>query len=240
MKTIKIIVLVAAVFSLTACNFDFNFGQVNGNGNVTTEERPIHSDFDEVKGSAGVDVYLTEGDTFKVVVEADENLQDIIETEVSEGRLTITTNQSIGRSKAKKVHVTYKTLSAVMASSGADVIGNSVIKSEILTLDSSSGADLEVDIIAKEVYADASSGADMKISGRAKKLIVDASSGSDIKAKELEVLVCQANASSGADIEVNVSQEIDGKASSGGDIRYHGNPTAVTAKDGSSGSIRKM
>ncbi len=153
--------------SLTACNFDLNLGQVDGNGILTTEERPVDSDFDEVKGSAGVDVYLTQGDTYKIVVEADENLVPIIETEISNGRLNITTTESIGRSKAKKVHVTYKTLSAIYASSGADVIGNSVIKSETLTLDCSSGADLEVDIMAKDVYADVSSGADLKISGKA-------------------------------------------------------------------------
>jgi len=240
MKAIKITILFLAVVSLTACNFDLHLGQVNGNGNVTTEERPVHSDFDQVKGSAGVDVYLTEGDEFKIVVEADENLIPLIETEIHNGRLNITSTKNIGRAKAKKVHVTYKTLSAVYASSGADVIGNSVIKSETLILKSSSGADLEVDIIAKEVYADVSSGADLKISGRATRLIAEASSGSDLKAKDLEVKYCKAKASSGADIVVNVKEEMDGKATSGGDIRYYGNPTAVTVKDGASGNVKKM
>ena len=228
------------VVSLTACNFDLHLGQVDGNGNVTTEERPVDSDFDQVKGSAGIDVYLTEGDELKIVVEADDNLIPLIETKIQDGKLKITTTESIGRAKAKKVHVTYKTLTAVYASSGADVIGNSVIKSEILTLDCSSGADLEVDIIAKEVYADVSSGAEMKISGRAVNLTASASSGSDLKAKDLEVKSCKARASSGADIVVNVKEEIDGTASSGGDIRYYGDPTAVRVKDGASGSIRKM
>lgn len=240
MKTIKITILFLAVVSLTACNFDLHLGQVNGNGNVITEERPVHSDFDQVKGSAGIDVYLTEGDEYKIVVEADENLVPLIETEIHNGRLNITSTKNIGRAKAKKVYVTYKTLSAVYASSGADVIGNSVIKSETLILKSSSGADLEVDIIAKEVFADVSSGADLKISGRAMRLTAEASSGSDLKAKDLEVKYCKARASSGADIVVNVKEEMEGKASSGGDIRYYGNPTAVSVKDGSSGSIRKM
>ena len=240
MKTIKIVLLIATVFSITACNFDINFGHTNGNGNVVTEERTVTGPFDQVKGSAGIDVYLTEGDEFKIVVEADENLLPLIETRIQDGKLKIGTTQNIGRAKAKIVHVTYKTLTGIYASSGADVIGNSVIKSEILTLKSSSGADLEVDIIAKEVYADVSSGAELKISGRAIKLIADASSGSDLKAKDLEVKICKAEASSGADITVNVLEEIEGNASSGGDIRYYGNPTAVKTKGGSSGRVRKM
>tara|TARA_R110002094_G_scaffold217954_1_gene189227 strand:- start:182 stop:904 length:723 start_codon:yes stop_codon:yes gene_type:complete len=240
MKTLKIVLLLAAVFSMSACHFDFN--QTSGNGNVATEERNLTSDFDKVHGSAGIDVYLTEGNENKIVVEADENLLGLISTEVVGGKLKIgvVRGENIGRAKAKKVHVTYKSLTAISASSGADVIGNSVVKSDILTLESSSGADLEVDIIAREVYADVSSGADLKIAGRALKLVAEASSGSDLKAKELEVKVCKASASSGGGITVNVLDEIDGRASSGGDIRYYGNPTAVKTKDGASGSVRKM
>jgi hypothetical protein len=240
MKTTKIIALFILAVSVSACHFDWNIGQINGNGNVITEERPVTDDFDEVKGSAGVDVYLTEGDSYKIVVEADENLMDIIETNISEGRLNIRANQNIGRSKAKKVHVTYTKLTGIYATSGADVISNSVIKSEVLNLESNSGADLELDINAREVYAECSSGADMKISGRAQRLTASASSGSDLKARDLEVKYCKASASSGADITVNVLEEIDGRASSGGDVRYYGDPTAVSVKDGSSGSVRKM
>jgi len=242
MKTLKIVLVLAAVVSLTACNFDINFNQTSGSGNVETEERSVNQDFDKVHGSAGIDVYLTEGDDYKIVVEADDNLIPLITTEISNGKLKIGVEQgkNIGRAKAKKVHVTYKALTGISASSGADVIGNSVVKSESLTLDSSSGADLEVEIIAKEVYADVSSGADLKISGRAIRLTAEASSGSDLKAKELEVKICKANASSGADITVNVLDELDGKASSGGDIKYYGDPTAVKTKDGASGSVRKM
>jgi len=242
MKTLKIVLLIAAVFSMTACHFDFNLNQTIGSGNVETEERNLSSDFDKVHGSAGIDVYLTEGNENKVVVEADDNLMSLITTEVVNGKLKIgvVNGQNIGRAKAKKVHVTYISLTAISASSGADVIGNSVVKSESLTLKSSSGADLEVDVIAQEVYADVSSGADLKITGRALKLVAKASSGSDLKAKELEVKICKASASSGADITVNVLDEIDGRASSGGDIKYYGNPTAVKTKDGASGSIRKM
>lgn len=242
MKSIKIMALAGVVLLASACNFDINFGQTNGNGNVQVEERPVDGEFSKVRGSAGLDVYLTEGDELKIVVEADENLHELIETEVVNGTLKVgvASGQNIGRAKAKKVHVTYTKLTAVSASSGSDVIGNSVIRSETLTLGSSSGADLEVEVIAKEVFADVSSGADLKVSGRATNLVAEASSGSDLKAKDLEVKTCRAKASSGADVVVNVRDEINGRASSGGDIRYYGNPTAVSVKDGASGSVRKM
>jgi len=238
MKTIKILLTVVLAATLTSCQFDFQSG-VDGNGNVVTEERSVSS-FEKVRGSAGIDVYLTEGTENKIVVEADENLMELIETEIVNGKLTITTTKNIGRSKAKKVHVTYTNLVSIEASSGADVISNSIIKSEILTLDSSSGADLEVEIFSKELYAEASSGADITVSGKVTTLNARASSGSDLDAKKLEVINCNAKASSGADITVNVKESLDAKASSGGDVKYYGNPVSVIKKDGSSGSIRKM
>jgi len=240
MKSIKIVLAVFVATLVTACDFDINLGQVTGNGNVVTEERPVTEDFDRVRGSAGLDVYLTEGSENKIVVEADDNLMDIIETEIHNGKLHVTTTKSIGRSKSKKVHITYTKLSSIEASSGADVIGNSVVKNESLTLESSSGADLQVEVIAKEVFADASSGSDLRVSGRATRLRADASSGSDIKAKDLEVLTCIADASSGADITVNVKESLTVEASSGGDVKYYGDPAAVSARDGYSGNVRKM
>ena len=235
MKPIQILFLVLAASLTTACQFDINLGQVNGNGNVLTEERPVSESFTAIRGSAGLDVVLEQGDEAKIVVEADENLLDIIETEIVEGKLKIGTKENIGRSKAKKVYVTYTSLNTIEASSGADVIANSVVKSENLTLDCSSGSDLEVDIFAKYVIAETSSGADLKVSGKATNLDASASSGSDLNAKDLLVINCTADVSSGAEITVNVKEKLISETSSGGDVHYYGNPGNVSKNESKSG-----
>ena len=240
MKTIKIIGALAAVIMFSSCNFDIIMGQVHGNGNVETEERMVSEDFSEVKGSAGLDVYLTEGSENKIIVEADENLLEIIETNIVNGRLKITTKQNIGRAKSKKVHVTYKELDEIYASSGADVIGNSVIKSEKIILEASSGSDIEVEVFAKEVLVETSSGADIHVTGKATLLMASSSSGSEINAKELIVINCNADASSGANIIINVKEKLSTEATSGGNIKYYGNPTAVSNDASRSGNVNKM
>jgi hypothetical protein len=240
METIKLLIALILTTTLISCQFDMNIGQVSGNGNVETEEREIDQDFDQVEGNRGLDVYLTEGNENKVVVEADENLLDLIETDVVNGKLVITASKNIGRAKTKKIHVTYTHLKNIEAHSGSDVIGTNVIKSETLTLDSSSGADLEVEVFSKELYAETSSGADIDVSGKASNLYANASSGSDLNAKKLEVIDCSAKASSGANIIVNVKDKLNARATSGGDVKYYGNPLSVIKKDGSSGSVRKM
>ena len=240
MKSIKYFLITIFAITLSSCHLDMHIGQVHGNGDVVTEDRHVDENFDKVKGSTGLDVYLTEGNENKIVVEADENLMEFIETNIHDGKLTIRSNKNIGRYKAKKVHVTYKKLVSIEASSGADVIGNSVIKSETLNLDSSCGADLEVEVFTKDLYAETSSGADIVLSGKTLNLKAKASSGSDLKARKLNASNCNARASSGADITVNVKDKLDAKASSGGDVRYYGNPEAVSKNNSSSGSVRKM
>ncbi len=240
MKLIKTFLLLVLVTTITSCQFDVILGQENGNGNVTTEERSVNQEFDKVRGSSGIDVFLTEGSENKIVVEADENLHEFIETNISNGKLTIRSSKNIGRARAKKVYVTFTSLSSIEASSGADVIGKSVIKNETINLDSSSGADLEVEVFAKELYAETSSGADIDVSGKTSNIYANASSGSEINAKNLLTVTCNAKASSGADIVVNVKEKIDAKASSGGDVRYYGDPKLVSKKGGRSGSVKKM
>lgn len=241
MKTTIQILLLATVVVFSSCNINIKLDQVSGNGEVVSIERDVTTDFYVVKGSSGLDVYLTEGDSPKIVVEADENLHEYIETSIEDGKLNIRTTKNIRRADARKVHVTYTTLEGIEASSGADVKVLSQVKAENLTLKSSSGADLELDVYTRELTAAASSGSRIKLSGSAKNSSLKASSGSDIKAQELETLTCEAQASSGADITIKVLNTLEGKASSGGSIKYYGDPSEVASiKSSSGGTLRKM
>jgi len=231
---------IAALLSLFAssCMMDMNFGNgKTGNGEIVEESRNITEDFTEVYASEGIDVFVTQDSEFKITVEADENIIDIIGTDVKDGKLKIHAIENIGRA-TKKVYVSLPRITALKSSSGADLIVQNIIESESIELDASSGADLRVELSANQVSADASSGADIKVSGRADMLYADASSGSDIKARDLQVKRCNADASSGADISVNVSESLVADANSGADIRYTGEASVQTNKS-VSGSVRK-
>jgi hypothetical protein len=226
---------------LVSCQFngDFGFG-VRGNGNVETVERSINDDFSEIRVSRGLDVYLTQGDNVSLLVEADENLHDIIITEVENGVLRITTDENIAFSKSKKVMLTFKDVTKIKATSGSDVFSTNTIVADNLELTTTSGSDMELDINVQVADCSSTSGSDLRVSGTTNKLYASATSGSDIKAGNLKAKVSEARATSGADITLNTSEELYAKATSGADIKYYGNPERVTKKDGVSGSIRKQ
>lgn len=231
------IAIILALLS-TSCMLDVNWGSgVRGNGVVEEESREITDDFTAVTASEGIDVYVTQGSGYDIRVEADENVIELIGTDIKDGKLRVHAIENIGRA-TKKVYVTLPEVTSLSSSSGADLVVRGVLEADKIRLDSSSGADLQAEIVADEIEADCSSGADIRLSGRANLLYADASSGSDIKASDLEVKVCHADASSGADIKVQVSESLTADASSGGDISYSGNPDVKSNKS-VSGSVHK-
>jgi hypothetical protein len=237
----KIIASAIVGVMMLSCNFNMNLSPgVTGNGNVVTVDRTISDNFNQIEVSRGLDVYLTQSDTEDIKVQADENLQDIIKTEVKNNVLKIYADENIRFSQSKKVFVNFKTITHISSSSGSDVFSTNTITAETLELSTSSGSDMELNIDTELVNCDSSSGSDLKLSGKTHKLIAHASSGSDIKAGNLNAVSSQVKASSGADITVNTSKELIAKASSGGDIKYYGNPEKVEKSDSASGSVRKQ
>jgi len=237
----KIIVGFIVSLTLMSCQFhsNFSFG-VKGNGNVETVERHISDDFTEIKVSRGLDVYLTQSDDVSLSVQADENLHDIIMTEVENNVLRIYAGENISYAASRKVMVNIKNIEKITSTSGSDVYSTNTIIAEHLELKTTSGSDMELNVDADVIDCKSTSGSDLRISGKTNKLYAEATSGSDIKAGNLKAKICKAKATSGADVTVNTTEELYARATSGGDIKYRGNPETVSKKDGVSGSVRKQ
>lgn len=234
----KLLFLFIATSVLSACNPGM-FNGIQGNGNVITENRTPSENFSKIKVSSGLDLYINQGNTTKVTLEADENLHEIIFTEVREGELRIYSEKNIWNADARKIYVTIKDLESIKATSGADVYSDELINTNRIYIGASSGADIRMVVQATEVQTDASSGSDIKISGETDKHNTNASSGASINAYGLQSKTVNANVSSGADINVFASESIYANASSGGDIDYKGNPKKEDRNANSGGSISK-
>lgn len=229
-------IIVTSILSLSFLSCNLNFG-VKGNGKVISENRSINKSFNTVEVSRGLDVYLTQNDSEKIIVEADENLHEFIITKVENNVLKIYTEKNIWNSSEKKVLVSFKNISKISASSGSDVYVTNALTTEHLQLKTSSGADLKLDVKVNKLYCSASSGSDIRVTGISDTIVIKATSGSSIDAAKLITLSAQATTTSGADIIVNVSNELIANTSSGGDITYVGNPKKVSKTGDVSGII---
>lgn len=232
----KILTLLFVATLFSSCAVDM-FNKVSGNRNVVTENRDTKEDFTKIRVSNGLELHLFQGSKNKISVEADENLQEIIITEVKDGVLKIYAEKSIWKSKARKVYVTFKTLESLTATSGSDVYTKETIKVDNIEISTTSGADINMSIDANSIETSATSGSDIEVSGTANNHITRATSGASIEAYQLRSKNVTAKVTSGADINVYASESINARATSGGDIDYRGNPKNVDKKESSGGDI---
>ena len=233
----KFIVLTVIAILASSCNFNSNINSIRGNGNITTEKRTAEKDFKSIDVSYGIDVIVEQSENKSITVEADSNLQQYIKTEIENGVLVITSNQSYNSSKTPKITVKMPVIEALQASSGSTIESANTLKGENITLNTSSAAEINVSIEADNISLDSSSGSNIIASGKALKLETSASSGSEINAKKLLVNNVISDVSSGASTNIHPIVSLKAEASSGGDINYDIIPKSIQKSISSGGSI---
>ena len=198
--------------------------------------------FHGVSVSAGIDLYLTQGNSEEVVIKADPDIIDNVITEVRDGILHIYMKKTFNMRwlQERKAYVTFKDLTRLDVSAGADAKAENAFKLEELKISVSSGADLEIDALtAESVWLDTSSGSDAELSGHVVNFDASSSSGSDLSCADLVSENCVVSASSGSDAEVHASKTLRASASSGGDVRYKGNPAQKDINESSGGDVNR-
>jgi len=229
--------LVGVAIALLVSSCDMNVKGIKGSGNVTTETRTVNGDFTGVEANRGLDVVVEQSDSKSITVEADDNLQSHIKTSVENGILVITSDFNSYSNATKKVTVKMPIINSLETNSGSNLNTKGVVRSENLTLKSSSGSELNVNAEAENIISEASSGSHMSLEGKALKLEISSSSGSGINAKKLIANEVDAQSSSGSNLDVHAVLKLDAKASSGSSVNFSGSPKTVSKQSSSGGSV---
>lgn len=204
---------------------------------VTTTIRKA-SGFNAISVSGGIDLYITQGPTESVKIEASADRQNDIVVKVENGTLHIYNDSHFKLNWGRiimKAHVTVPTLTSVKASGGSDVYNSGIFKFDDLKLQASGGSDMKLDLTGARLECRASGGADLKLNGKVSFLDVEVSGGSDFIAYDLTAVKAKVSASGGSDAKISVTSELDASANGGADIYYRGNPSRVN-KHSSGGS----
>ncbi len=239
MTLIKFISLTIVSLALSACQFNsfpFNKG-VRGNGVVVTEQRDTNESFNSIEVSTGIDLFLTQSPTPSISVQADENIQELIITEVENETLKIYMDKSTHHVASKKVLVNFITIETIKASSGSDVISTNTLNVPSLDLSTSSGSEMELTVATKQINSSSSSGSELTLKGTSESFTGSSSSGSQLNASKLIANYCETTASSGSNLSVNCSEELNAKASSGAHIKNNFSAVKNNIKSSSGGSI---
>ena len=226
--------ILSLVLGLVLGLYQFSFSQVS-------EKRETAS-FTGVSVGSGLTAYVSQGSQL-VELKGDEEYIKKVTTTVKDNVLYVNVenmglNWNFG--EKVKIYVSAPEFSYIGSSGGANVFSGNIIKSKDLTLKSSGGADLKLEVEADMLTAECSGGADMELRGKAGSLDAECSGGADIEAADLVSANCKARASGGADMKVHATQSLVARASGGADIYYKGNPEKLDKSESGGGDISKM
>jgi hypothetical protein len=182
-------------------------------------------------------VLIRQGNEISLMVEEDENLLEVIETEVVDNTLKIYTNANIRKARSKKIYLVYEELNSIRVNSAGDVKGENTLNTDDLEIRLSSAGDLDLEVQAKQIHCDISSSGDARLSGSTDILEADLSSAGDLYAYDLKAKKCFVSVSSAGDARVYAEEEFDLRCSSAGSIYYKGEGRVTRSSRSSAGSI---
>jgi len=211
---------------------------VRGDGNVVKEERNV-KEFNEIQVSGAYMVYLTQGSKEELIIEADENLMDLITTKVVDGKLKIYNKKDIRCSKKMNIYLTFVEIDELSVSGAVDIEGTNKFTLNELSLNVSGAAEIFLDIELKELDAELSGASEFEIRGFAKEVVIEISGASELDASDFKVEEMQIEISGAADAKVFATESLEINASGASNIKYRGNPSINQRASGAS-SIRKF
>lgn len=234
----KFIIVTLAALLFASCNMVSQINGIKGSGHVTTEKRIVNGNFTQVSVSNAIDLVLEQSDKVEIIVEADDNLQDGITTQISNGKLEIGCKYNgFNNITSKKVIVRAPLIESIEASSAATASNLGIIKSNEIRIDGSSAASIDLNIEAEKILCDASSASKISLKGKGLNASYSTSSAGTIKAADLFINDIQSKASSGSHQIINPRVNLIAEASSGASIKYKNKPISLSKDTSSGGSV---
>jgi len=218
----------------SACMF---MGGVDGNGKVKKETRDIKS-FDAIKIGGAFEVYLSQGNNESLVVEADENLLELIRTEVRGGTLVIDTRENIRNSEEMNLYITFQNLDEMDLSGAVEVKSEEMLKFGDLAIEGSGASEITLELETNKLECDFSGASEIELTGKAEYCSIDNSGASELDAYDFIVSEYNIEISGAGEAKIHCTDVLTARISGAASIRYQGDPK-VDSRVSGAGSIKQ-
>ena len=152
---------------------------IKGNGNVLTVERFV-SDFDKISVGSAFDVVLVQDSIASLTIESDENLLDIIESTVVNGKLKIYTSNPILKATKLNATIHFIDINLLDFSGAVDAVILDTLKTDDIEIEISGATEIELALISDNADFEISGSSHMDIDLQTDMLSLDLSGASNI------------------------------------------------------------
>jgi hypothetical protein len=205
----------ALVAAFSACHIGRG---VKGSGNLKTEKRNLAA-FKAIDTTGAYEVEVTCQKPASFEIEADDNILPLIKTDVRDGVLYVTSEESYNPSRPVTLRISLSELTAA-SSRGA---GN-------VTIQDAKSDDLKIESMGA---------ASIKAAGKVKSATISSSGAGDIDASRLQAEKARVTVAGAASVSVYATEQLDVSVSGVGSVTYGGNPKTVNKSVSGIGSVNK-
>ncbi len=203
------------------------------------------SNFDAISVTSSGNVYVKQGSTFQVVVEAKSKDLEKIETEVRKGRLVISTQSSRWFSWGStvndfNVYVTLPELNGVTVSGSGSINGQSVFESDGFTGSVSGSGRINLELIAENISSSISGSGRINLFGQAQDVKLSISGSGRFNAEDMKAQNYNISISGSGNSTISVEKQLDVRIAGSGNVRYYGDQVSVQSSIAGSGNVRKV
>ncbi|QIX62073.1 DUF2807 domain-containing protein [Hymenobacter sp. BT18] len=219
---------------LAGCHNDILGPTVRGSGPIQSETRTIE-EFTEVELPIDAEVYLTQGVTQEVRVEAQGNILDVLETDVDGNRLHIDFGRTIVRRHDRiRVYLTTPRLTRlVLAGSGHIVSTNTWLLPRLdVSISGSGSTDLACEQ-ATNLTTTISGSGKARWEGNAGHHEINISGSGEVASYDLDTDAVDVNLVGSGRAKVRVADNLTVRISGSGNVYYKGRPNISTEVSGS-------
>ncbi len=215
-----------------------SFTGIKGNGNVVKVEKNIKP-FTELEFDGVFDVILTQGETEKLEIEADENLIDLVTIKNVGNQLIVGFKKGTNLRKSTKfnIYITLKDITSLTMEGVGDIKNTGTLNLKTLEINKSGVGDLNLNISSSILDVNNSGVGDVNLTGSSTHLIIDNSGVGDVIADTFKADDVKLDNNGVGDAKVFASEKIDIKNSGVGDVEFYGTPKNKHINKGGVGKV---
>lgn len=236
MKTLSIFILLCC----TLFTFPSTAQDITGSGIIKKEIRNTPP-FENLEVGRAFHVELTQGNSFSLAVEADDNILPYIQTEVKNQTLYIhlPSKQGFNTKSSINLYITMPALKKLDCNGAASVYSESLWRTDKMDIELTAAAKLTLQIDVNELELDLSGASKTNLSGKVNSLEAEISAAAKLNAENLIVKKADFDMSGASNAELKVTEEIKYELSGASKLTYSGSPRILKSEVSTAASVRQ-
>lgn len=229
----KSLILILGLFLLSSCDC------IEGEGPIVSENRNV-SGFNRIELEASANVVISKSDNFKVQIEGQQNILDILRTRMRGNTLVIEYKEAcVMNTRSIEIYISMPEIKEIQIDGSGDVESDDLFTTDQFYAGISGSGSIDMNVSSKELDADISGSGSIYLRGDTDDFYATINGSGDIRASRLKARIAKVKVSGSGSTYIHVIDELNSRISGSGNVHYSGNPDINSDSNGS-GKVRKV